>query len=493
MEHDLSAFLIWFVRVFATVFTGVVGLALLVACVRHTRVLFTFVRQTFKSAFRYRLFWVLLGLVVVSVVGLPLLLKDDGTARGFIQIMLTYTLSVITVQLGLATLWLGCGSLARDIEECQIQMVAVKPVGRWQIWLGKWLGITLLNATLLAFSGLCIYGLLQWRAARLPEAQREILRNEIFLARGSLKEAPPDLEGDVQLQMEKMPNRQSLSPAELQEARNRLKQRVQALYQVVPPDHLRRWTVDLGPRRLLLQDQALYLRVKFFAAATNAAGTYLGLWQVGPPNSSQARSVPQSLAANTFHEIKIPPNLFDEDGKLTVEFINRNNEALIFPLQDGFEVLYREGGFGLNFIRGLSIILCWLALLAALGLAAASLLSFPVASFFSISILVVALSSGTLSSVVQEGSLSGPNHETGEVSRSPIDMVLLPLFRGLLAVVDVVQQHAPVDALSTGRSITWTELGSAFGEIVLFLGGLLALTGMVVLTRRELALPSGHS
>ena len=133
------------------------------------------------------------------------------------------------------------------------------------------------------------------------------------------------------------------------------------------------------------------------------------------------------------------------------------------------------------------------ALLAALGMAAASLLSFPVASFFSISILVVALSSGTLSSVVQEGSLSGPNHETGEVSRSPIDMVLLPLFRGLLAVVEVVQQHAPVDALSTGRSITWTELGSAFGEIVLFLGGLLALTGMVVLTRRELALPSGHS
>src|SRR5256712_10771227 len=108
---------------------------------------------TWKAAFRFRLFIVLAVLLLASVVGLPILLKDDGTARGFIQIMLTYTLSVITTLLGLSTLWLACGTLARDIEECQMQMVAVKPIARWQIWLGKWLGILLLNATLLALSG----------------------------------------------------------------------------------------------------------------------------------------------------------------------------------------------------------------------------------------------------------------------------------------------------------------------------------------------------
>ncbi|MEI2724019.1 MAG: hypothetical protein V9H26_10915 [Verrucomicrobiota bacterium] len=73
--------------------------------------------------------------------------------------MLAYTLSTITALLGLSTLWLACGTLARDIEECQIQMVAVKPVARWQIWLGKWLGIVSLNAALLAISGLSVYGL----------------------------------------------------------------------------------------------------------------------------------------------------------------------------------------------------------------------------------------------------------------------------------------------------------------------------------------------
>src|SRR5580765_2239811 len=108
---------------------------------------------TWKAAFRFRLFLVVAVLLLAAVVGLPILIKDDGTARGFTQILLTYTLTVITALLGLSTLWLSCGTLARDIEECQMQMVAVKPVARWQIWLGKWLGLLVLNAALLAVAG----------------------------------------------------------------------------------------------------------------------------------------------------------------------------------------------------------------------------------------------------------------------------------------------------------------------------------------------------
>jgi ABC-type transport system involved in multi-copper enzyme maturation permease subunit len=96
---------------------------------------------TWKSAFRYRLFWILTALLAAAVVGLPLMLKDDGTAKGLVQILLTYTLSATATLLGFATLWLSCGTLAKDVEECQMQMVAVKPIARWQIWLGKWLGL----------------------------------------------------------------------------------------------------------------------------------------------------------------------------------------------------------------------------------------------------------------------------------------------------------------------------------------------------------------
>src|ERR1051325_7250925 len=98
-------------------------------------------KLTVKAAFRYRLVQVLAFLLIAAVVVLPLIIKHDGTAQGFTQILLTYTLSSITALLAMATLWLGCGTLARDIEESQMQMVAVKPVARWEIWIGKWLGI----------------------------------------------------------------------------------------------------------------------------------------------------------------------------------------------------------------------------------------------------------------------------------------------------------------------------------------------------------------
>src|ERR1700691_4157407 len=151
---------------------------------------------TWKAAVRFRLFLVIAVLLLAAVVGLPLLLKDDGTARGFTQIILTYTLSAITALLGLSTLWLSCGTLARDIEECQIQVVATKPIARWQIWLGKWLGIVMLNGALLAISGACVYGLLQWRATKLPEAEQKILREQVLVARGSAKEQSYDADID---------------------------------------------------------------------------------------------------------------------------------------------------------------------------------------------------------------------------------------------------------------------------------------------------------
>ena len=137
-----------------------------------------------------------------------------------------------------------------------------------------------------------------------------------------------------------------------------------------------------------------------------------------------------SLAPDTFHEFQIPPNLFDRQGVLTVIFLNPNDTSLLFPLDDGMEVLYPEGGFALNFARGLGIIFCWMGFVAALGLTAASFLSFPVAAFFSMAILVVGLSSGTLADAVESGTVVGGNGETGAMGHSVADAVLIPTVQG---------------------------------------------------------------
>ena len=67
-----------------------------------------------------------------------------------------------------------------------------------------------------------------------------------------------------------------------------------------------------------------------------------------------------------------------------------------------------------------------MALLAAIGLTAASFLSFPVATFFSLAMLAVVFSSGTLANAVASGIGGAGNEETGVTGHSVADMVLIP-------------------------------------------------------------------
>jgi len=449
---------------------------------------------TWKAALRFKLFLVIAVLLILAVVGLPLVIEDDGTARGFTQIILTYTLSAITGLLGLSTLWLACGTLARDIEECQIQVVATKPIARWQIWLGKWLGIVTLNAVLLVISGGCVFGLLQWRAGKLPASEQKILREQVLVARGSAKEPndPAAIEADTEQVLRERLKSSPVEKVDLPEVRRQIREQVKAELQLVPPSYQRTWLIDLGFAKNYLAGKPLQLRVKFNAAQKSPSGTFVAMWQVGVPQKTKFwRSEPMSLAPDTFHEFAIPPDLCDANGVLTITFANPNSTALLFPLDDGMEVLYPEGGFGLNFARGLGIIFCWMALLAALGLMAASFLSFPVATFFALAMLLVALSSGTLAESVESGSVAAGNEEKGIAGHSVMDVVLIPAFRGVLAVISLVKNYSPIDALSSGRSITWGELGSAFAQVVLLVGGGFAVVGIIFFNRRELATAQG--
>src|SRR5580658_7831765 len=212
---------------------------------------------TWKAALRFRLFLVIAALLVLAVVGLPLIVKDDGTARGFAQIILTYTLSAVTVLLGFSTLWLSCGALARDIEECQIQVVATKPIARWQIWLGKWLGIASLNAALLALAGACIYGMLEWRASKLPAAEQKDLREQVLVARGSAKEQSynDEIDAETEQVLQNRLKTSPLSPSDVEEVRNQIREQVKSDFQLVPPTYTRQWQIDLGSAKDYLHNK----------------------------------------------------------------------------------------------------------------------------------------------------------------------------------------------------------------------------------------------
>ena len=447
---------------------------------------------TLKAAYRFRLVTSLAVALVGIVLILPLIIRDDGTARGFTQIILTYTLTVITALLGFTTLWMACGTLAKEIEECQIQVLVVKPVPRWKIWLGKWLGIMFLNVILLTLAGSCVYGLLIKKSGALPPEEQAVLRSEVLVARAGVKEVVPDIEKDVEVLLKERLKDANVASMDRDFVRNQLREQLKARQQLVPPGFARRWTIDLGVVRHFVKDQPLYLRVKFFVppdqASTLNPKSYEGMWEIGPPDTAKRARKQVSLAAESFHEFPIPANLFDDKGVITIDYQNHSQTAILFPLEEGLEVLYPESGFTVNFARGLMVILFWMGLLAALGLAAASFLAFPVAAFLSIGVLVILFSGGTISSVVQDGTIKGLSEEGEHQVTSPLDVVAVPLFKVLLQFVNLVKGVSPIDNLSSGRSITWIQLAAAFGQIVAAFGGLLAGLGIWIFTKRELAI-----
>ena len=75
------------------------------------------------------------------------------------------------------------------------------------------------------------------------------------------------------------------------------------------------------------------------------------------------------------------------------------------------------------------IIFCWLALLAAIGLAAASYLSFPVAAFASMAVLLMGFPAERSRRWWSRGPLSGYDPAKGGYGHSPVDLSSVPVFQ----------------------------------------------------------------
>lgn len=450
---------------------------------------------TVRAAFRNRLVLVVGALLIASVVILPIIIKDDGTARGFTQIVLTYTLAVITALLGFVTIWLACGTLAREVEEAQMQMVVVKPVARWEIWLGKWLGIVTLNAILLAVSGTAVFFLMQWKARQLPEKEQKVLWNEVLVARAGAAEPMPDIDSEVkQILRERLAQTQS-AVTNMAELEKMVENAVRSKHEIVPPDYGRQWDIKLAESPDDLKDVPMHIRYKFNVALENLSGLYTVYWEVGDPLTGRTwTNGPIQLAPQAFGEFEIPKGLVNRNSELKIRFINRDTTAVLFQLEDGLEVLYRVGSFAGNFYRGLGIIFCWMGFLAALGLTAASFMAFNVAAFCALGVLLIGLSSGTLKQIIEEGGIMGVNHETGFTDNPTfIDKMAVPVARGMLFFLEMIKGFSPIDQLSSGRVISWGELGRAVLQIWVIMAGLFAAVGIYAFTRREIATAQGNN
>ena len=72
-----------------------------------------------------------------------------------------------------------------------------------------------------------------------------------------------------------------------------------------------------------------------------------------------------------------------------------------------------------------------------------------------------------------------------------VDFIMVPIFKATHDVLTLVNSFSPIDALSTGRSVTWMTLLRAVLQIWGLIGGIFAAFGILAFTRRELATAQG--
>ena len=164
------------------------------AIVRNT---WTVARHTFSQCLRTKVAAVFGIMLAVSLALLPWAMEGDGTLAGRIRTFLDYSTTVTSVLLSLIVIFLSVAMVSGDIRDRHVYLVCTKPLGRWHYIVGRWLGVVLLSAVLLAASAATVYVLAQYLRSRSdlvvnPEDRRTV-ETEVFAARAEVLPDPPDV------------------------------------------------------------------------------------------------------------------------------------------------------------------------------------------------------------------------------------------------------------------------------------------------------------
>ena len=245
-------------------------------------------------------------------------------------------------------------------------------------------------------------------------------------------------------------------------------------------DRLRRGVVNLKPGDEVDLVLVPIIQVRFKATASGKLldNIFRTAWSVGNSQSGYSMPMTRQDASRVPGTLTVSARAVGADGNMEVLCINNTPDTSIkIDTQDVF-VLFPVGSFEWNYVRAVLLVMVQLTFLAACGIFAGSILSFPVACLVCFSLLPFSLMRGFLSdslklpSVGSADALTWSGHYAMEIMK-----IFLPDFAGA----------SGGDALVDGLYIPWTHLGEsaavAFGARTLCVLAVACL----LFGRRELA------
>lgn len=232
-------------------------------------------------------------------------------------------------------------------------------------------------------------------------------------------------------------------------------------------------------------------------------------WPAPPTPTTPPR--PMRMAIETPQEITLPATLIGDDGQLLLTIaVPRLTSAGAeqTPVQlNGkdatVEVFYRTGGFAGNLAKAMGVMWLRLCFLAAMGLAAGALLSFPVATLLCLIVLIMSVFSSYITEAVDSYASLPQTGSTRELVSAWFDRFWLHLSNGqlwdavkllirlvastILFLVPAISDFATNPFLSEGRQIPRELLVDAVWKMGLLWTGVVGLFGLSLFQRKELA------
>ena len=371
------------------------------------------VKLTLKLAIRSYLFQVLQVLLLSVVFLLPNSISGDGTASGFIQISIKYSLAIIVFILSLSTIWLSCYTMNSDLYGHQLHLIFTKAIPRWKVWIAKCLGIFTIHLSLLLISGVTIYTQIMWQYdnRNFSKKERVHLENEVFTGRRCFY---PQADNIVDKK-----HRKTMNNLQFKLDGNSSKIAKTLEHPIKEPTAENTSRVKFGPQQSRLwsfnnlpinSKTPVFLRYRIFVenvfSATGTQRKSVGLWSaqvnenIVDKNTGEVSSksffrtvtpTPEIFAGGTFHEIKLPSIIIDDKGKVILKYTNFDSRRKdhFFQPKDGPTLLIKVISFLNNYLRALFVYGIWLAFVTIISCAFATITSLFSAIFITSSYLII--------------------------------------------------------------------------------------------------------
>jgi len=461
--------------------------------------IWTVARHMIAEGVRMKIALVFLALLGMAVIGLPFSISGDSSLTGAVQSFLSYGFAATGVLLGTLTILLS-RSFSDELVNRQVFLVLTKPLPRWQYVLGKWTGITLLNATFLSFSGLSMYGMVHYLKrthppidARFDEAE---LNNEVLVARHALRCRLPDFRtpAEAELQRNLEEGLYANVPDFSREAeRERLSNKAEASWRVVGPLDARLFEFEnvLCDRT---PENVIQIRYKTEVSQYPPDEVYRAVWRFGDPRKgTPVYEVPVRHVIGRYHIIRVPADAVAPDHTLTVVFFNENpfegepewGSVIEFRKSDDVEVLFVVGSFEWNVVRLLVLMMCKLMFLAAAALLAASVFSYPVACLTSLTVYVLA---GSRKFIEEALEFASDDYSSMFTSFKEFLLHAVMLFYDALRwVIPDFARFDAVETLVNGRNVSLVWVLQAVSDLVVVKTAVVLALAVLLFHRRELA------